>query len=100
MIRHCHAILTHLGVGDGVIQSGLAVALLERYEQLAFPCYPENVATFESIFANFADRIMVYSVPFIHGENYGSPRDVTFEAAIKRAGLSTGHQIRLGLYAG
>src|ERR1700756_2129087 len=96
----CHAILTHLGVGDGILQSGLVIALLERYEQLAFPAYPQNVETFKSIFINFADRIRVFSVPQIHGENYGSPRDETFKTAIMAAGLDPGNQIRLGLYAG
>jgi hypothetical protein len=94
-----HAIVTHLGVGDGIVQSGLAVALLERYDALAFPAYPRHVETMRSIFANY-DRISVYSVPRIAGEDYGSPRDATYDRAIEEAGLSTARQIRLGLYSG
>ena len=94
-----HAILTHVCVGDGIIQTGLAVALLERYQEIAFPTYPENLATFRSIFID-CPRITVYPVPRIPGEDRGSPLDSTFNQAILSAGLSLQHTIRLGIYAG
>ena len=94
-----HAIVTHLGVGDGIIQSGLAVALLERYERLAFPAYPRHVRTFETIFTNYPN-IIVYPVPRNLNENYGSPHDLTYYAAIRTAQIDPDNQIRLGIYSG
>jgi hypothetical protein len=94
-----HAIVTHLGVGDGIIQSGLVIALLERYEELAFPAYPQHVKTFSSIFDD-QPRISVYPVPQVKGEDWGSPRDATYTGAIEAAGLNPQLQIRLGIYAG
>ena len=94
-----YAILTHIGVGDGIIQTGLAVALLERYSEIAFPSYPQNLETFRSIFID-CPRISVYPVPRIAGEDWGSPRDATFSQAILSAGLSLQQTIRLGIYAG
>jgi len=93
------ALVTHLGVGDGIIQSGLAVALLERYDEIAFPAYPAHVATFESIFANHP-RITVYPVARVSGENWGSPNDATYDRALHDAGLDRKHQLRLGIYSG
>jgi hypothetical protein len=102
MLNGCHPILTHLGVGDGIVQSGLAVALLDRYERLGFPAYPENVATFTSVFKASTDRIKVYPVPRLLAESYGSPRYEIYEAALRTAGLPADPdaQIRLGVYAG
>jgi hypothetical protein len=94
-----HVIVTHLGLGDGIIQSGLAIALLERYSALAFPSYPRYAASLRSIFVN-EPRISVYTVPQIPGEDYGGPRDATYEAAIRVAGLDVTRQIRLGNYSG
>jgi len=92
-------IITHLGVGDGIIQSGLAIALLERYETLAFPAYEQYVPTFRSIFAA-EPRITVFGVPRIKGEDYGSPRDATYNNAIEAAGLHSAEKIKLGVYSG
>jgi hypothetical protein len=94
-----HAIVTHLGAGDGIGQSGLVIALLERYEQLAWPAYPQYVETFRSIFAR-QPRVSIYPVPRINSEEWGSPRDATFNRAIESAGLSQERQIRLGIYSG
>jgi hypothetical protein len=94
-----HAIVTHLGLGDCIIQSGLAIALLERYETLAFPCYPRYAATVRSIFAG-EPRISIYTVPRIVSEPHGGPSDRTYETAIKTAGLDSTRQIRLGIYSG
>jgi hypothetical protein len=92
-------IITHLGVGDGIIQSGLAVALLERYEQVAFPCYTEYVPTFQSIFSAHP-RISVYGVPRLKFEDYGSPRDFTYAKAIEAAGFGSFDKLKLGVYSG
>jgi hypothetical protein len=94
-----HVIVTHLGVGDGIIQSGLAVALLERYERLAFPTYPRQLATFKSIFAA-EPRITAYTVPRVPGEDWGSPRDSTYDAALAEQKLLGLPQVRLGMYSG
>jgi hypothetical protein len=94
-----YPIITHIGCGDGILQSGLAVALLDKYEEVAFPCYPQYEATFKSIFANYP-RISVYTVPRLPFEDWGSPRDPTYEEALVVAGLSGIPQIRLGVYAG
>jgi hypothetical protein len=94
-----HAIVTHLGVGDGIVQSGLVIALLERYERVAFPAYPRHVETMRSIFVNH-ERVSVYSVARNTGEDYGSPRDSTYMRAINEARLDTSKQIRLGIYSG
>jgi hypothetical protein len=99
MQRDTHVLVTHLGVGDGIIQSGLAIALLQRYEAIAFPSYTRYQETFKTIFAN-EPRIFVYPVPRIMSEDYGSPRDETYLTAIAQAGLSDKYQIRLGVYSG
>jgi len=91
--------VTHLGVGDAIIQAGLAIALLERYERLAFPTYPQYAETLRSIFA-FHPQISIYPVPRILGEDYGSPRDYTYTTALKAAGLDLAPPIRLGVYSG
>jgi hypothetical protein len=94
-----YTLVTHLGLGDGIVQSGLAVALLARCEELAFPCYPQYAPTFRSIFANHP-RVTVFPVEQIHGEGWGSPSDATFSAAMRSAGVDRWRQIRLGIYAG
>jgi hypothetical protein len=91
--------VTHLGVGDGIIQSGLAIALLDRYELIAFPAYQEYLTTFQSIFAAHP-RIFVYPVPRIKGEDYGSPHEQTYNKAIIAAGLNPACKIKLGVYSG
>jgi hypothetical protein len=91
--------ITHLGVGDGIIQSGLAVALLERYEHVAFPSYSEYMPTFESIFTDHP-RISVYAVPRLKFEDYGSPKDFTYNKAIEAAGLGSFEKLKLGVYSG
>jgi hypothetical protein len=91
--------ITHLGVGDGIVQSGLAVALLEHYEHVAFPSYAEYVPTFESIFSA-EPRISVYAVPRLKFEDYGSPRDSTYAKAIEAAGLGSFEKLKLGVYSG
>lgn len=93
------AVVTHLGLGDGIVQAGLMVALLARCEELAFPSYPKYSETFKSIFANHP-QITVYEVPQVHGEDWGSPRDTTYNGAIEKAGFADWRQIRLGLYSG
>jgi hypothetical protein len=92
-------IITHLGLGDGIIQSGLAVALLERYESVAFPAYAEYVPSLRSIFA-YHPRIEVYPVPRLKFEDYGSPREWTYEKAISAAGLGEFEKLKLGVYSG
>jgi hypothetical protein len=94
-----YPLVTHLGAGDGILQSGLAVGLLDQYEEIAFPCYPQYEATFKSIFINHP-RISVYTVPFLVGEDWGSPRDQTYDAAIAAAGMGFRPHIRAGVYAG
>jgi hypothetical protein len=94
-----YPLVTHLGAGDGILQAGLAVGLLDEYEEVAFPCYPQYKATFESIFVNHP-RISVYTVPFIKGEDWGSPRDATYDVAISMAGMNFRPHIRAGVYAG
>jgi hypothetical protein len=94
-----YPLVTHLGAGDGILQSGLAVGLLDRYEEIAFPCYPQYEATFRSIFINFP-RISIYTVERIPGEDWGSPRDSTYDAAISVAGMAGRPHIRAGVYAG
>ena len=92
-------IVTHLGVGDGIIQSGLAIALLDRYDHVAFPTYQEYLPTFQSIFA-LQPRISVYPVPRLKFEDYGSPREPTYNRAIDAANLNSAHKIKLGVYSG
>src|SRR6266446_6075010 len=94
-----YPLVTHLGAGDGILQTGLAVGLLERYEEIAFPCYPQYEATFKSIFVNHP-RVSVYTVPRIQGEDWGSPRDSTYNDAIASVGMAGRPQIRAGVYAG
>jgi hypothetical protein len=94
-----HAIVTHLGLGDCIVQAGLAITLLEQYDTLAFPCYPRYANSLRSIFVN-EPRISIYTVPKLPNEPHGGPADATYEAAIRTAGLDLNRQIRLGLYAG
>jgi hypothetical protein len=92
-------IITHLGLGDGIIQSGLAVALLERYEHVAFPAYAEYVPSLESIFVDYP-QISVYPVQRHKFEDYGSPREWTYTKAIEAAGASSFEKLKLGVYSG
>jgi hypothetical protein len=94
-----YPLVTHLGAGDGILQSGLAVGLLDRYEEIAFPCYPQYEATFKSIFINHP-RISIYTVEIIQDEDWGSPRDSTYDAAISAAEMAGRPHIRAGVYAG
>lgn len=94
-----YPLVTHIGAGDGILQTGLAVGLLDRYEEIAFPCYPQYESTFKSIFIS-EPRISIYTVPRIEGEDWGSPRDHTYDAAIESAGLRGRPHIRAGIYAG
>jgi hypothetical protein len=94
-----HVLVTHIGLGDAIIQSGLAVALLQRYQALAFPCYPNYLESVKTFFIN-EPRIVPYTVPRIMSEDFGSPSDQTYLNAITAAGLNDKRQIRLGVYSG
>jgi hypothetical protein len=92
-------IVTHIGLGDCIVQTGLAVALLERYERIAFPCYEPYLASVSSFFVNHP-RISVYTLPHRPGWNWGSPPDRVWDETMERLGLDTTNQIRLGNYSG
>lgn len=93
---------THLGAGDGIIQSGMAVALLDTLaigEQLWFPCYPQYEATFKSIFVHHP-RIRVFTVEERFGETWGSPKETTYDHAQLRCGCGINGEklLRCGVY--
>lgn len=91
---------THLGAGDGIIQSGMAVALLDRLqegEELWFPCYPQYEATFKSIFADYP-QIRVFTVEQRFGEDWGSPKETTYEQAQLKYGVNGEKLLRCGVY--
>ena len=93
-------LITHIGMGDGIIQSGLAVALLDRFKEVAFPCYTHYLPTFRSIFANYS-AITVFGINHLLNESWGSPKEKTFSDAIQKTGwISHWRQLRLGVYSG
>ncbi|SRR5258708_2908861 len=92
-------IVTHIGLGDCIVQTGLAVSLLSRYDRIAFPCYEPYYASVSSFFVN-VPRISIYTLPHRPGWDWGSPPDRIWDEEMERNGLDTNNQIRLGNYSG
>lgn len=92
-------IVTHLGLGDEIVQSGLFVALSERYGPIAVPCYEQYETSVRSFYVNHP-LISFYTLPHRAGWNWGSPPDYIYEGRMRDAGFDLKSQIRLGVYAG
>jgi hypothetical protein len=94
-----HVIISHLGLGDAILQAGLAVVLAKRYGRIAFPCYHQYLPSVRSFFVNHPE-IVVY--PVEHHNAWGSPPDWAYDKAIAEAGLAPAldERIRLGVYHG
>jgi hypothetical protein len=90
---------THMGAGDGINQSGMAVAMLDKIPgDLWFPCYPQYETTFKSFFQSYP-RIKVFTVPHIPTDAWGSPTDATYGRVLSELGV-TGEIVRCGVYRG
>jgi hypothetical protein len=93
-------VVTHIGLGDIILQLGLFVGLSEREGGIGIPCYPQYYESVKSFFVNHP-LIKVYTVPHINGADWGSPREQTYQTAIRVAGMGNNvPQIRLGIYKG
>ena len=91
-------IVTHLGLGDALVQAPLAVALSEREGEIAFPAYETYRASVESFFVNHP-LIRIYPLPaYEPGWQWGGAPEAVFKAAIARAGMNGASPIRLGIY--
>ncbi len=96
-----HCLITHIGLGDAILQSGLAVVLAKRYGGLAFPCYPIYLQSVRSFFVNHPE-IVAYPVEHKRGFDWGSPPIWEYEKAGHAAGIESGPEeyIKLGVFRG
>ncbi len=96
-----HCLISHLGLGDAIIQAGMAVVLSKRYGKIAFPCYPLYLASVRSFFVNEPD-VHVYPVEHRKGFDWGSPPAWAYDKAIADAGIETTPEehIPLGVFRG
>jgi hypothetical protein len=92
-------LITHLGLGDGILQTGAAVVLAERSGEIAFPCYERYSVSTRSFFAN-NPLISIYTLPHEAGFAWGSPPEGVWEWRIKREGMEFEKALRSGVYAG
>ncbi len=95
------ALITHVGLGDAIVQAGLAVVLAKRYGKLAFPCYSLYLASVRSFFVNEPD-IHVYPVEHQRAFDWGSPPAWAYVKAMADAGIETTPEehIPLGVFRG
>jgi hypothetical protein len=91
--------ITHLGLGDGVLQAGLEVALSERYGEIAVPSYDRYRLSTRSFFVN-SPLISVYTLPHEANFAWGSPPEGVWERRIKEEGMNFEEALRSGIYAG
>jgi hypothetical protein len=91
-------IITHLGLGDGILQAGAFVVLCERYGEIAVPCYEQYETSTRSFFAAYP-QISVYTLQHRFGFDWGSPPEWHWKKRIKEFGLA-GEPLRAGVYAG
>jgi len=92
-------LITHLGLGDGILQTGAAVLLAERYGEIAFPCYERYSVSTRSFFADHPS-ISVYTLPHEEGFDWGSPPEWVWARRIKEEGMDGAAPLRSGVYAG
>ncbi len=99
--RAVHVLITHLGLGDAILQSGLCIVLAKRYGQIAFPCYPLYLESVRSFFVNHPE-IAIYPVEHQRGFDWGSPPVWEYKKAIHAAGIETTPEehIPLGVFRG
>lgn len=92
-------LITHVGLGDNIVQTGLAVALAEHYGAIGFPCYQQYETSVKSFFID-EPRVKVYTLPYRRQDEWGSPPDDVFDARIRQCKMDPAQAIRAGLYAG
>src|SRR5262252_1820329 len=92
-------LITHLGHGDGILQTGAARVLSERYGAIAFPCYERYSVSTRSFFAD-DPLISTYTLPHEQGWDWGSPPDWVWAKRLKEEGMEGAAQFRSGVYAG
>jgi hypothetical protein len=95
----CRPLITHLGLGDGILQTGAAVVLAERYGKIAFPCYERYRESIRSFFVNHPN-ISLYTLPHEEAYEWGSPPDWVWTQQIKKFEMEGAPQLRAGNYAG
>ena len=92
-------IMTHLGLGDGILQAGAFVVASERYGKIAVPCYEQYYESTRSFFAAHP-LISIYTLQHKFGFDWGSPPEWHWKARIKEAGMDGVAPLRCGVYAG
>jgi hypothetical protein len=92
-------LITHLGLGDNIVHTGLACALAELYGGLAFPCYQQYETSVKSFFTDHP-QIKVYTLPHRADWSWGSPPDEVYDEQITKNKMNPKDAIRAGVYAG
>jgi hypothetical protein len=94
-------LITHLGLGDGILQTGAAIVLAERSGEIAFPCYERYSVSTRSFFADHP-LISIYTLPHEEGLGWawGSPPEGVWERRIREEGMDGATPFRSGIYAG
>jgi hypothetical protein len=92
-------LITHIGLGDNIVQTGLACALAEHHGAIAFPAYQQYETSVRSFFVN-EPRVTVYTLPHRLGWDWGSPPDEIYNHWINEYGMDPSDAIRAGVYAG
>lgn len=92
-------VISHLGLGDMIVQSGAMVALAEKYGDISVLCYDRYKASIESFYANYP-QISVFTVAHQNGYDWGSPPDSVIDSQMSEEGFDFNSQLRGGVYAG
>jgi hypothetical protein len=92
-------LITHLGLGDGILQTGAAVVLAERSGEIAFPCYERYSVSTRSFFADHP-LISTYTLPHEETFAWGSPPEGVYARRIEECGMEAATPLRSGIYAG
>jgi hypothetical protein len=92
-------IITHLGLGDGILQAGAAVVCSERYGEIAMPCYERYRVSTQSFFTRHP-LISTFTLPHQEGFDWGSPPEWVWAQRIKECGMEGAGPLRAGIYSG
>jgi hypothetical protein len=94
--------ITHIGLGDSIVQAPLAIAISERDGPVAFPAYKTYMASVESFFVHHP-LVTVYQIPDYQKRPdwpWGGAPEKVFAASIAAAGMNGATPIRAGIYKG
>jgi hypothetical protein len=92
-------LVTHIGLGDCIVQTGMARTLAARHGAIGFPCYERYLVSVKSFFVNDPE-IEVYTLPHEEGWDWGSPPGWVYDRRIESYGMAESPRLYAGNYSG